>query len=184
MCIVGHAGPPARPSLAYSTTMQRDESQLQPLWDAAPSAACRLGRRLQRARAIVLLLTATIVACASSRDMTDLAGTYVFAIDVDTLRLDPTGRYTRVYGAHDASQRAAVDTGRWRVSNNGRMVSLAGLPRRWPEHGRFDPVSGRWHVPDTTARGTVALQIGVTWTGAVTLELQPEIGWRYRRVRR
>jgi hypothetical protein len=123
------------------------------------------------------------MACAPATEMADLAGTYVLSIETDTLHLDASGRYTRVFGRGGALRRAAVDTGRWRVSNNRRMVSLAGLPRRWPEHGRFDPLSGSWHQPDTTVRGTVALEIGVTWTGVVTLGVKPELGWRYRRLR-
>ena len=30
---------------------------------------------------------------------------------------------------------------------------------------------------------TLALEIGVTWTGVVTLGVKPELGWRYRRLR-
>ena len=139
---------------------------------------------MHRPARAVLLLGAMIMACAPSTEMADLAGTYVLSIEVDTLHLDASGRYTRVHGRTGAMQRAAVDTGRWRVSNNRRMVSLAGLPRRWPEHGRYDPQSGTWHEPDTMVRGTVALEIGVAWSGAVTLGLKPELGWRYRRLRK
>jgi hypothetical protein len=122
------------------------------------------------------------VACTPLPGASELAGTYVLSLETDTLHLDASGRYTRVFGRSGAPQPVAIDTGRWRVSNNGRLVSLAGLPRRWTEHGRFDPKSGTWHQPDTTLRGTLAMQIRVTWTGDVTLDVKPELGWRYIRL--
>jgi hypothetical protein len=114
--------------------------------------------------------------------MADLAGTYVLSIAVDTLHLDSVGRYTRVHVQIGTPRLVSIDRGRWRVSNDRRLVALHNLPQRWPEHGRFDPKTGRWHEADTTLRQTVALMIGSTWRGAVTLGVKPELGWRYRRL--
>jgi hypothetical protein len=121
-------------------------------------------------------------ACSAPTDMADIAGTYVLSIQADTLHLDRTGRYVRTYTQVGTPQRVAVDSGQWRLSNDKRFVALAGLPQRWPEHGRFDPKTGRWHEADTTVRRTQALVIGSTWRGEVTLGVKPEIGWRYRRL--
>jgi hypothetical protein len=106
----------------------------------------------------------------------------VLSIQADTLHLDRTGRYVRTYTQVGTPQRVDVDSGQWRLSNDKRFVALAGLPQRWPEHGRFDPKTGRWHEADTTVRRTQALVIGSTWRGEVTLGVKPEIGWRYRRL--
>ena len=126
---------------------------------------------------MVVMMTVMLTACSPPTDIAGLAGTYVMTIGIDTLRLDPSGRYSRVFGSQNV-----VDRGRWTVSTNGRLVALHDLPRRWPAHGRFDPVQG-WHAPDTTVRQTVALMIGTTWTGRIALGVQPEIGWRYLRLR-
>ncbi len=75
-----------------------------------------------------------------------------------------------------------VDSGRWRLSRDRRLVALYQLPQRWPAHGRLDPKTGRWHEADTTVRRTQALVIESTWRGEVTLAVKPEIGWRYRRL--
>ena len=134
-------------------------------------------------QAIVLMMSVAATACSPPSDMAGLAGTYVMTIayNTDTLRLDPSGRYTRRY-VQGSSPVVPVDTGRWTVSRNGRLVQVRDLPRRWPEHGRYDPVQG-WHAPDTTVRQTAALSIGTTWTGRTELGVRPEIGWRYRRLR-
>ena len=121
-------------------------------------------------------------ACAPSRDATSLAGTYAFSFGFDTLYLEPSGRFRRVFRSAAAAGGFSVDTGRWVVSRNRRLVGLSALPQRWPAHGRFDSLSGRWHEPDTLLRGAVSLQIRATWTGALTLDYKPEIDWRYRRV--
>lgn len=140
----------------------------------------RLARALKTLRrvphAIVAMMTVMLTACSPPTDMAGLAGTYVMTIGIDTLRLDPSGHYTRVFGSQHV-----VDRGRWTVSRNGRLVALHDLPRRWPDHGRFDPTEG-WHAPDTTVRQTVALTIGTTWTGRIALGVQPEIDWQYLRV--
>lgn len=133
--------------------------------------------------AATLMFFAMVPACAPSPKTADLVGTYVLSIETDTLHLDASGQYRRVFGQVGTPRRFAVDTGRWWVSNNQRLVALSALPQRWPAHGRFDPVSGTWHQPDTLLRGMVSLQIHATWTGAVTLDVIPELGWRYRRVR-
>lgn len=124
----------------------------------------------------VMVMAAMLAACSAPTDMADLAGTYVMTLGADTLRLDASGRYSRVNGG-------SVDRGRWTVSANGHRVVLHDLPRRWPEHGRYDPGQG-WHVPDTTVRQAVTLTIGTTWTGRIALGVQPEIGWRYLRIGR
>jgi hypothetical protein len=130
--------------------------------------------------AILTAVSLALAACSSPTDAASLAGTYVMSIGTDTLRLDPSGRYARAFLVR-APDVVAVDTGRWSLSRNGRMVTLENLPRRWPEHGRFDPVQG-WHAPDTTVRQTIALLVGTTWTGKTTLGVRPEIGWRYVRL--
>ena len=132
--------------------------------------------------AAVLLSWTTVAACSAPSEMADLAGTYVLSIQTDTLHLDSLGRYTRVYAQMGTPKLVAIDSGRWRLSNNKRFVALFGLPQRWPEHGRIDPKTGRWHEADMTVRRTVSLVIGTTWRGEVTLGLKPEIGWRYRRL--
>lgn len=119
---------------------------------------------------IVTMLTG----CSPPTDMADLAGTYVMTLGADTLRLDTLGGYVRVMGV-------AIDRGEWTVSENGQFVVLHDLPRRWPEHGRYDPTQG-WHAPDTTARQTTALTIGTTWNGSIVLGVRPEIGWKYLRL--
>jgi cobalamin biosynthesis Mg chelatase CobN len=135
------------------------------------------------ARLVVVVLTwATASACSAPSEMADLAGTYVLSIQTDTLRLDSTGRYARTYAQLGTPKRVTVDSGRWGLSRDRRLVALYALPQRWPEHGRFDPKTGRWHEADTTVRRTQALVIGSTWRGEVTLGVQPEIGWRYRRL--
>jgi len=123
-----------------------------------------------------MVMAAMLAACSAPTAMADLAGTYVMTLGADTLRLDASGRYSRVNGG-------SVDRGRWTVSANGHRVVLHDLPRRWPEHGRYDPGQG-WHVPDTTVRQAVTLTIGTTWTGRIALGVQPEIGWRYLRISR
>lgn len=132
--------------------------------------------------AAALLSWAAASACSAPSEMADLAGTYVLSIETDTLRLDSLGRYTRVYAQLGTPKLVAIDTGRWSLSRNRRLVALSGLPQRWPEHGRFDPKTGRWHEPNTTVRRTESLVIGATWKGEVTLGVKPEIGWRYRRL--
>jgi hypothetical protein len=114
--------------------------------------------------------------------MAGLAGTYVMHVDynTDTLRLDASGRYSRVY-VQGSSSDVAADTGRWSLSRNRRLVMIHGLRRRWPEHGRFDPAQG-WHGADTSVVQTIGLTIGTTWRGKPELGVRPEIGWRYRRV--
>ena len=132
--------------------------------------------------AAVLLSWTTVSACSAPSEMADLAGTYVLSIQTDTLRLNSLGRYTRVYARWGTLKHVAVDSGRWRLSRNRRLVALDGLPQRWPEHGRYDPKTGRWHEADTTVRRTQSLVIGSTWRGEVTLDVKPELGWRYRRL--
>lgn len=134
--------------------------------------------------AAIFVLSAMGSACARAPSATDLVGTYVLSIETDTLHLAASGQYRRVFAQVGAPRTFAIDTGRWRVSNNGRLVALSALPQRWPAHGRYDSVSGTWHQPDTLQRGMVSLQINATWTGAVVLDVVPELGWRYRRVRR
>lgn len=131
---------------------------------------------------VLILCCVTASACSTPPEMADLAGTYVLSIQTDTLRLDRMGRYVRTYAHLGAPRRVAVDSGRWRLSRDRRLVALHALPQRWPEHGRFDPKTGRWHEADTTVRRTQALVIGSTWRGEVTLGVKPEIGWRYRRL--
>lgn len=129
-----------------------------------------------------LLGLMAVSACSTATEMADLAGTYVFSIETDTLRLDSTGTYARTYAHLGTPHRVWIDSGRWRLSRNGRLVALYALPQRWPEHGRFDPTTGRWHEADTTVRRTQSLVIESTWRGAITLGAKPEIGWRYRRL--
>lgn len=133
-------------------------------------------------RAAAVLSWATVTACSAPSEMADLAGTYVLSIQTDTLRLDSLGRYTRVFAQLGTPRLEVIDSGRWRLSSSRRLVALEGLPQRWPEHGRFDPKTGRWHEADTTVRRTQSLVIGSTWRGKVTLDVKPEIGWRYRRL--
>lgn len=125
---------------------------------------------------------ATASACSAPPEMADVAGTYVLSIQTDTLRLDSTGRYARTYAHLGVPKRMVVDSGRWRLSRDRRLVALYQLPQRWPAHGRLDPKTGRWHEADTTVRRTQALVIESTWRGEVTLAVKPEIGWRYRRL--
>lgn len=132
-----------------------------------------------RAAIAALVLAA---ACAPPSETRDLAGTYVFSIATDTLRLDTTGHYTRVYGYSGSPAGVVVDSGRWRLSNNRRMVALSGLSSRWPEHGRYDPKAGTWHQPDTTVRRSFSLIIGRTWKGTITLAANPDFGWVYHRM--
>lgn len=122
-----------------------------------------------------------VSACTRTSTVTALTGTYVLSIGVDTLILRSDGHYRRVI-TDIGARRTAVDTGRWRLANSGRLVALAALPNRWPDHGRFDPISGAWHLPDTTVRRTEALTISTNWRGAVTLGLKPELGWQYQRL--
>ncbi|MBM3908314.1 MAG: hypothetical protein FJ363_09615 [Gemmatimonadetes bacterium] len=135
-----------------------------------------------RVRATALIgLCALLGSCAPASTTAELAGTYVLSIRIDTLHLDASGQYRRV-SVDIGAGRVAVDTGRWRLSNDRRLVALAALPHRWPDHGRYDPASGTWHEPDTAVRRMEALTIRSTWTGSTTLDLKPELGWRYRRL--
>lgn len=131
---------------------------------------------------IALPLFAIVSACAPAPQRADLIGSYAMSIATDTLYLDSTGSYRRVFVGAGTPTGFGVDTGRWWLSNNRRLVALSAFPRRWPAHGRYDSVTGAWHQPDTTLRGFVSLQIRSSWTGAVTLDVIPELGWRYRRV--
>lgn len=133
-------------------------------------------------RFVMVLGWATASACSAPHEMADVAGTYVLSIQTDTLRLDSTGRYVRTFAQLGLPKRVAVDSGRWRLSRDRRLVALYQLPQRWPEHGRYDPQTGRWHEADTAVRRTQALVIESTWRGEVTLAVKPEIGWRYRRL--
>lgn len=132
-------------------------------------------------RFVMVLGCVTAPACSAPPEMADVAGTYVLSIQTDTLRLDSTGRYARTYAHLGVPRRVAVDSGRWRLSRDRRLVALYELPQRWPEHGRFDPKTGRWHEADTAVRRTQSLVIESTWRGTITLGVKPEIGWRYRR---
>lgn len=119
--------------------------------------------------------------CSAPVEVAELPGTYVFSIKADTLHLDASGQYRRICVRNELDGGVSVDTGRWRLSNDGRYVALAGLPQRWPAHGRFDPQTGRWHEADTLRRGVLALEIRQTWKRELTLEAQREFGWRYVR---
>ncbi|MDQ8153834.1 MAG: hypothetical protein P3B98_04145 [Gemmatimonadota bacterium] len=136
---------------------------------------------MRRSLAALVVFCTTVSACTPASTATALVGTYVLSIGVDTLELRVDGHYRRLI-TDIGARHVAVDTGRWRLANGGRLVALAALPNRWPDHGRFDPISGAWHLPDTMVRRTEALIIGASWRGAVTLGLKPELGWRYRRV--
>lgn len=87
-------------------------------------------------------------------EMADVAGTYVLSIQTDTLRLDSMGRYARTYAQMGPPKRVAVDSGRWRLSRNRRLVAVYELPQRWPERGRLDAKTRRWHEADTAVRRT------------------------------
>lgn len=132
---------------------------------------------------ILLAACALAAACAPAPERADLIGSYAMSIATDTLHLDSSGAYRRVFIRAGTPGGFAVDTGRWWVSNDGRSVGLSALPRRWPEHGRYDSVSGAWHQPDTLLRGVLSLQIQSSWSGDLTLDVIPERDWRYRRVR-
>lgn len=121
-----------------------------------------------------------LAACSAPRDVAGLSGTYVMTIGTDTLHLDSSGRYARVF-VLNGPQGVRVDTGRWTIAQKGRLVALRSLPQRWPQHGNYDPVGG-WHAPDTTIKQTVSLVIGRTWSGRTALDVRPEIGWRYLRL--
>lgn len=131
---------------------------------------------------LLVLCCGVGLACTPATDQSTVVGTYVLSIETDTLHLDAGGRYRRVFGRSGAPRAAAIDTGRWRMSTDGRSVALAALPQRWPAHGRYDPVSGVWHQADTLRRGFVSLRIRAGWRGDVTLEAVPELGWLYRRL--
>ena len=123
----------------------------------------------------------TLQACSAPVDIGELPGTYVFSIKTDTLHLDASGAYRRIFVRNEHDGGVSVDTGRWRLSNDGRYVALAAFPQRWPAHGRFDPQTGRWHEADTTRRGVLALEIQRTWKRELTLLAHSEFGWRYVR---
>lgn len=134
-------------------------------------------------RSYLLILGCVVAAaCSAPPEVADVAGTYVLSIQTDTLRLDSMGRYVRTYAQLGLPKRVAVDSGRWRLSRDRRLVALYQLPQRWPEHGRYDPQTGRWHEADTAVRRTQSLVIESTWRGRLTLGVKPEIGWRYRRL--
>lgn len=137
---------------------------------------------MQPRRSVSVLICGTALACSAPAEIADVAGTYVLSIQTDTLRLDSTGRYARTYAQVGMPKLVVIDSGRWSLSRDRRLVALYALPQRWPEHGRFDPKTGRWHEADTTVRRTQALVIESTWRGAVTLGVKPELGWRYRRL--
>jgi len=132
--------------------------------------------------AVVLMVQlAALGGCSIPTDMEQLAGTYVMSVGTDTLRLEASGRYTRVRRAPPSTGPVAIDSGRWTISERARLVGLHEFVRTWSEHGRFDPQQG-WHAPDTSARRTIGLAIGRTWSGRVALGVQRELGWRYLRV--
>lgn len=125
---------------------------------------------------------ALILGCGRDVDPEEIPGTYAFSIAIDTLTLDAAGGYRRVFVRTGPPGGFGVDTGRWWVSTDGRLVALRAFPQRWPAHGRYDSVTGAWHQPDTLRRGVVSLQIRSTWARGLTLDLMPELDWRYRRV--
>lgn len=133
-------------------------------------------------RFAITMLCACGLACAAAPEAGELAGTYAFSIATDTLHLEPSGHYRRVFVQPSAQGGFGTDTGRWWLSNDRRRVGLSAMPRRWPEHGRYDPVARTWHQPDTLMRGVVSLQIRSHWFGDLTLDVMPEVGWRYERV--
>ena len=138
-----------------------------------PEITSKLSTALAGRLLLADVMVAMLTGCSAPTDMAGLAGTYVMTIGGDTLRLDTSGRYVRVIGE-------AVDSGQWTVSEKLKMVVLHDLPRRWPDHGRYDPAQG-WHYPDTSVRQTISLTIGTTWTGRIALGVMPEIGWNYVR---
>lgn len=139
---------------------------------------------MRAAMRMLLSAGALAAACAPTPERDDVIGSYTMSIATDTLHLDSSGAYRRVFVRGEAPQGVAVDTGRWWLSKDGRHVGLSALPRRWPEHGRYDPVSGAWHQPDTLLRGVLSLRIHANWSGDLSLDVIPELDWRYRRVRR
>lgn len=167
------AGTPTRLSDATLRPLSSEESAL-----TLPRSQVTMKLRL----CALLVCSATASACSAPVEMDDLVGTWVLSIQTDTLRLDSTGHYARTYAQLGTPRQVAIDSGRWRLSNDQRMVALHTLPQRWPEHGRFDPKTGRWHEADTTIRRTQSLVIESSWRGRVTLAVMPEIGWRYRRL--
>lgn len=60
--------------------------------------------------------------------MADVAGTCVLSIQTDTLRLDSMGRYAWTYAQLGTPKRVVVDSGRWRLSRDRRLVALYELP--------------------------------------------------------
>lgn len=131
--------------------------------------------------ATVVIAVLLVIACSTPADMPGFAGTYVMTMGIDTLRLDTVGRYRRTHLLNTAPPTLSIDTGKWTLANKGRLVTLHGFVKRWPEHG-YDPVQG-WHAPDTITRQAVALTTGTTWTGRIALGVRPELGWRYLHVK-
>lgn len=134
---------------------------------------------MKRALAMIAVLLA---ACSAPPDMAGLAGSYVMSIDIDTLRLGADGTYRRTHVVLSRPPRIRVDSGKWTVMLDGRLVALRDLRSRWPEHGRYDPKDGSWHSPDTSVVRTVSLTVERTWTGKLELGVRPEIGWKYVRL--
>ena len=131
--------------------------------------------------AIACAAVLVVAGCSTPRDIAGLSGSYVMTIGTDTLHMDGTGLYRRVMVFNASPAVVLVDSGRWMLAQQGRLVALRDLPQRWPQHGNYDPKQG-WHAGDSTIRQTVSLVVGSTWTGRTELGVRPEIGWRYLRI--
>jgi hypothetical protein len=132
------------------------------------------------ARAVSLVIAGILFACASEPTALSLAGAYVMSrnANADTLFLRAGGVYRRSFHGPNG---LAIDSGRWTLSRDHRMVILRDFPKRWAfVHDLMgDTTNGRV----LTRPGTVGLTLSRSWTGKTRLDWYPEFAWRFERTR-
>lgn len=137
-------------------------------------------RHVIRGTVPIGLLAAALAACSIPHDMAGIAGVYVMSQKraSDTLRLTADGRYTRTYRVDD--EPAVVDSGRWFLSRDARLVGLRDYPRRWAfVHDLMsDTTRGRL----LTRPSSLALTVERSRLGALRLGWHSDWGWWYLRV--
>ena len=134
------------------------------------------------ARNVLRLVLATLglAACTKPRDVAALAGTYVMhqSLAADTLHLRADGRYVRAY--RKAGAATMVDSGRWFLTNNKKMVGLRDYPRRWAfVHDLMGDPNGL----ALTRPATLALTVERGRFGRLRLGWHSEFGWWYERIK-
>jgi hypothetical protein len=115
-------------------------------------------------------VSVAMIACGPRSDVEGVAGTYVLR-DSDTLALEASGHFRRAHRTRVPNgETTFVDTGRWVIRGEGRLVALT-MPVRWSQqHGHvMQPES-------ITVARPIALAIARNWRGQRRLDYRPDLG--------